>query len=864
MDMYAQYHAPDFHYGHDRLHLVVGEVSSLNRTVQGLSARATGRQSYDEWIGSLTEPQRKLIGSIRPLLTSTSVADETLLALFRHIEVKVWDQDYIEDSVLQWMPPSNREPGTVFRLLRDRAGGESRYKCAFDALTLRQNLYIKDGVQFKDPLSQSQGVDNRRGDATATTGEDELYLPAPPTPGHTIFGRSNEFGIILDALRERQTVLLHGLGGIGKSALATLVAQHLYQERLFRGGIVWISQLGTDSLADLCDAVARQLHNDEISLLPAARKPDVLRTLLAFQDIVLVVDDVTRVEIVHGLLHLCRPSGLAVLVTSRTQHTDFDVVIDLQEPALDAAMALFVDRTAQPCDSTVVRRICAVLENHPLALVIAAARVRAERMPLEKLHSRLEEEKTRLLTLVVDNSTSKDLNVRVSIEVSYDSLSRNARMVLLALSACFSRTTSVEFVTPMLTERYSMTTVRCEDGIGQLVARSLIDRIDAKLHLHQLVQDYGRNILVGEYQRNVIGVDLPTLQYDIADEAAMYVSQRQAHIVANYDALAGEIDNLMGSARYLFDKNEWQLAATVSLGMQESLDRRGLWARGLQIAKLGLEAARQWGNEEAIADGTWIVGEALMRQGHPVHARVLFEESLAISMRTDRQDTSVRAVRSLGVLAKVQGEEVRATQAINEILEAYRALQDTGGQADALHQLGDLALRRDNRDEARRLYHESKVLCSKNNDQRGVAHNLLSLGGVDWSEGHLDNAQTQIEEGLRIAEVVDDKNLMSGGLNTLAVIVYNRAQKEPNDAKRKAFLLEMEELLKRSLSLKEELNDVIGIATTCINFGQLAKDRGDYRQARQWYVRSLALYKQIGSPRVDEVQGALDALPSNI
>lgn len=95
-----------------------------------------------------------LLEDIRPLLSTEHQSDDAVFALFSHIEVQIVTLDQIErDEVHRWMPPSNVESSTLFRLLRDRCGGHARYRQTFQAPRLLAELESDHNISISEPES---------------------------------------------------------------------------------------------------------------------------------------------------------------------------------------------------------------------------------------------------------------------------------------------------------------------------------------------------------------------------------------------------------------------------------------------------------------------------------------------------------------------------------------------------------------------------------------------------------------------------------------------------------------------------------------------------------------------------------------
>jgi len=155
-------------------------------------------------------------------------------------------------------------------------------------------------------------------------------------------------------------------------------------------------------------------------MLAPETKPDATRDLLAkHRSLLLVLDHLISSETAHRFISVCVPDGLPVLSTSRSRHAVFNESIPIRELAAEDTEALFRDRAELSQGDNLVAEICRTLDYHPLALTIAAARVKTEELPLSRLLPRLADEKTRLRALRVGENADRDRNVWASLNLSY-------------------------------------------------------------------------------------------------------------------------------------------------------------------------------------------------------------------------------------------------------------------------------------------------------------------------------------------------------------------------------------------------------------------------------------------------------------
>jgi len=141
-DFQQQFIRDDFTKGLDRLAFWVGNFRNEHKNLQELCCRAVSSSNLEEWETRLSKDQKLLLEKIKAMLRPELLEDSALLSFFKHIEVNIHPLQIIErDDLARWMPETNHNSITLFRLLRDRVGIASRIRGEFTASPLKASLF---------------------------------------------------------------------------------------------------------------------------------------------------------------------------------------------------------------------------------------------------------------------------------------------------------------------------------------------------------------------------------------------------------------------------------------------------------------------------------------------------------------------------------------------------------------------------------------------------------------------------------------------------------------------------------------------------------------------------------------------------
>lgn len=288
-DLDEQFHDGDFRRGRDRLSICFGESRNEHYALKALCERADGSQIYDEWWHRLTGPQRVLVEKIESLLGSGLPVGAEAMDFFGHLDIKVWPLEHIEGSMVPVrMPDSNRPKWSLFRLLRDRIGGEARRRGWFTSALLRESLQREDEVLLVSPPDTAQLRESARACGT-------LLKQHKHTFGDTDL--SLQRGVVGDIFRwilegpdeegkDNVAVLLDG-AGMGKTVVMSDVL------RALEGAGATVLAIKAD--AQLTGVTDRDGLQEKLDLPDRVER--VVRRLAALEKVVVLVDQIDALSL---------------------------------------------------------------------------------------------------------------------------------------------------------------------------------------------------------------------------------------------------------------------------------------------------------------------------------------------------------------------------------------------------------------------------------------------------------------------------------------------------------------------------------------------------------------------------------------
>jgi predicted ATPase/class 3 adenylate cyclase len=590
-----------------------------------------------------------------------------------------------------------------------------------------------------------------------------------PAQVATLIGREHEVADVVGRLRDERTrvVTLTGPGGIGKTRLAVCVGTELLPE--LRDGVFVVDLTVLRDPERVVPTIAQTLALKEG---PNRTAGEALVEFLHHRRMLLILDNFEQLLAgAHRVAELVEAVvDLKILITSRAPlRIAAEHEYAVPPLAVDDAVALFADRArAVRTDFELTERnasaateICARLDGLPLAIELAATRMRhfTARALLSRLTTRMA-----VLTQGPRDLPMRQQTLRAALDWSHDLLDAQQRRLFAGLAVFVGGATldAVEAV--------------CEadlDTLASLLDVSLVrheesEDGESRYRMLETVREYACERLDDSREQPRLRDRHAQYFVDLAEalEPELWGGPRQGDAVTRLQA---EHDNVRAALGWLSETGAIALRSTLTAAMWRFWLLHGDFGEGERWLDLAL--AESESTSPAIGANT-IFGAAMLarRRGKVDRAEELARRQEAFCLRSGDGRGLAYAALALGVARQTLGDTDQAREAYERCRALSHQVGDAWGANMSVTNLGDLALTTGDYTAAVTLSAEATRLARGRKDNWALALSLTNLAFALLLQGEEERARPLLSEGLLVSQSIDSRELVGVCLEGLAAI----------------------------------------------------------------------------------------------
>lgn len=275
-------------------------------------------------------------------------------------------------------------------------------------------------------------------------------------------------------------------------------------------------------------------------------------------------------------------------------------------------------------------------------------------------------------------------------------------------------------------------------------------------------------------------------------------------------------------------------ALWTSLAAHE-LHVRGSWAWAEHLCAEGIATLPP--RSDRVAGFRSLMGTLRFDSGDIAGAEAAFGDALAMYTELGQRSDVATMQHQLGLLAQHRGDWDRAAELYRACLAVKEEFGDRAAIGISYHQFGMLAENRGDRTAAEEWFRKALALSEETDDRDGVATAQHQLGILAQQAGDLDRAEHCFRTALAHYRRVDDRALTGMGHTRLAAVALARYHYDT-----------AQQHVRAAQVVFEELGAARNIAECQLQLGQIARDQGDFGWAERCYATALALYESLGDP----------------
>jgi tetratricopeptide (TPR) repeat protein len=686
-----------------------------------------------------------------------------------------------------------------------------------------------------------------------------LHQTPPPKPGFV--GREEDLDTLRDlpaAASTTATALLTGLGGmggIGKSELAKVLAQAWRPH--YPDAQLWLDGFGTrvtpppPSAADLITQVLRAFHPGTGQLpddLPNLE--GLLRQTLEGKKALIVLDNAASAA-QAAPLHRNLPAGCGFLLTSR-----HEFLLGTQRPRRVGrlseveSIALLRGEYAPSLDNSAAAALAKYCAGLPLALRLAGAHLALEGDSPAAVAAYLAKVKaSRLGALDSDAPDAGEITIQETLRLSIDPLAPADRAVWLRLGVFTGdwEAAAARAVAGYTADEACLTRLRRRNLLEDLTGEDGAPRH----RLHDLAAEYAvKRLAAEEGEATRLAAHLAHARHyaavgEIADQ--LYLGGDPLAALALFDRERVQIEAAFAWLSALRGSDEGGQAPragadAVLLALVDAVvytgDLRFHPRQRIAWLEAQAAAAQRLGDRTAEGNALGNLGNAHAALGDARGALGFYEQCLVLHREIGDRRGEGNALGNLGIAHLQLGDARRAIGYHEQALEIAREIGDRRGEGNALGNLGSVHLQLGDARQAIGCYEQRLIIAREIGDRRGEGNALGNLGNAHAALGDARSALGFYEEQLKIVREIGDRRGEGNALGNLG-----SAAADLGDAECAIGYFE------QRLFIAREIGDRRGEGNAHGNLGNAHAAMGDARRAIAFYEQQLEIVREIGDRR---------------
>jgi predicted ATPase/DNA-binding SARP family transcriptional activator/Flp pilus assembly protein TadD len=842
--------------------------------------------AFDDWSLIIQERVQQQVSVLLSRLTELyeydKAYDRAIACVRRRLELEPWQEE------------AHRQ---LMRLL-SLNGQRSAALAQFEAC--KRSLKSELGVEPSDETVRLyERIRDSRPPEPVSIKAQPHNLPEQLT---SFIGREKEIAQVQELLKAHRLVTLTGAGGTGKTRLALQVAHELVDQ--FPDGL-WLVELAPLSDPNQIPQVVSRVFG--LREQTGFQTLQILQDFLEEKHLLLLLDNCEHLieacaSLVDALLHAC--PRLTILTSSR-EALGIEGEASFQVPPLAfpassesgsfetlagyEAIRLFIERAATaspafqitPENASAILQICQCLDGIPLALELAAARLKL--LTVAEVAQRLDD-RFRLLTGGSRAALPRNQTLRASIDWSYELLSLAERLLLQRLSI-FAGGWFLE-AAEYVGSGDSIQTFEVLDLLSQLVNKSLVTVVSEtgsgmRYRMLETIRQYAQEKLLeaGSAQ----STRDRHLQYFVQLAEKVELEFRGPNQATITDRLENDLDNLYLALNWSLEgkgKPGWRSEP----GLKLTSDLLWYWNSQFRVATalgwlerlLDEDAKKEAEEPETVlslkirAKALRVAGYMAWNTGDNNKAAILSEASQALFERLgdDGKQGLAYSKWNLAHIVFVNGNMTHSELLLEESLRLFKEVGDRFGEGECYNAFGLITLCQNKFERAIFYYEMSLALRREIGDQDGAAYMIFSLGYVALRQHQFENARHLFEESLQVASAIKSSFIMQWSSINLALLDwlqgdYEQAARNIIETKSNIlktgtilsfiyglYMLSMlsmaqenfagaKEFLEESLSICDKKVRMEQIPFILCGLGTLALAGGDLEHAADYYTKAL-------------------------